>query len=242
AEKRFGGAAPETFTRSAFSRNGGAVYAHVAGSAELNGWGVTITNTRFQPASAAGLTAADVPRLKLKWAFGYPGATTGGTQPVVVGGRLYVGNAEGDIFALDTKTGCIHWNFQADAGVRSAMVIGKTADGRSVAYFGDQSANMYAVDAATGKLIWKTKIDQNSRAAVTAAAALDAGRLYVGLSSREESQVDDLKYPCCSFRGSMVAMDVSNGKVLWKTYTIEGEAEQVGKNRIGTQFWGHSVA
>src|SRR5207249_1998878 len=211
-------------------------------TAEWNGWGVTITNTRFQAASAAGLSAADVPRLRLKWAFGFPGATTGGTQPVVVGGRLYVGNAEGDVFALDAKTGCIHWNFQADAGVRSAMVIGKTGDGKPVAYFGDQSANMYAVDAQNGKLLWKTKIDQNSRAAITAAAALDGSRLYVPVSSREESQVDDLKYPCCTFRGSMVAMDASNGRVWWKTYTIEGEADQVGKNSIGTQFSGPSGA
>src|SRR5438128_533979 len=233
---------PDNIPRSAYCGNGVAASRNTSTTAEWNGWGVTITNTRFQASSAAGLSAADVPRLRLKWAFGFPGATTGGTQPVVVGGRLYVGNAEGDVFALDAKTGCIHWNFQADAGVRSAMVIGKTADGRSVAYFGEQSAYMYAVGASTGKLIWKTKIDQNSRAAITAAAALDAGRLYVGVSSREESQVDDLKYPCCTFRGSMVAMDVSNGKVLWKTYPIEGEADQVGKNSIGTQFWGPSGA
>ena len=111
SEKKFGSVPPDIIPRSAFCGNAVAVSANVAGSAEWNGWGVTITNTRFQPASAAGLTAADVPRLKLKWAFGYPGATTGGTQPVVVGGRLYVGNAEGDVFALDAKTVCIHWNF-----------------------------------------------------------------------------------------------------------------------------------
>src|SRR2546425_11149481 len=122
------------------------------------------------------------------------------------------------------------------------MVIGKTSGGKPVAYFGDQSANMYAIDAQNGKLLWKTKIDQNSRAAITAAAALEGNRLYVPVSSREESQVDDLKYPCCTFRGSMVAMDASNGRVLWKTYTIEGEADQVGKNSVGTQFWGPSGA
>src|SRR5437016_14666128 len=108
-----------------------------------------MTNARFQSAEAAGLTANDVPQLKLKWAFGYPGATSGGTQPVAVGGRLYVGTAEGDVFALDAKTGCIHWSFQADAGVRSPINIGKAANGKITAYFGDQSANMYAVDAQT---------------------------------------------------------------------------------------------
>src|SRR5213592_3987643 len=242
SEKKFGSVPPDIIPRSAFCGNGVGASANTNSTAEWNGWGVTITNTRFQSASAAGLSAAEVPRLKLKWAFGFPGATTGETQPVVVGGRLYIGDAEGDVFALDVRTGCIHWNFQADAGVRSAMVIGKTSGGKPVGYFGDQSANMYAVDAQNGKLIWKTKIDQNSRAAITAAAALDGSRLYVPVSSREESQVDDLKYPCCTFRGSMVAIDVSNGKVLWKTYTIEGEADQVGKNSIGTQFWGPSGA
>ena len=61
-----------------------------------NGWGHGITNTRFQSAAAAGLTADDLPRLRLKWAFGFPGATSAGTQPVVVGGRLYVATAEGE--------------------------------------------------------------------------------------------------------------------------------------------------
>ncbi len=242
SEKKFGSVPPDIIPRSAFCANGVAASANTNSTAEWNGWGVTITNTRFQAASAAGLSAADVPRLKLKWAFGFPGATTGGTQPVVVGGRLYVGDAEGDVFALDARTGCIHWNFQADAGVRSAMVIGKTGDAKPVAYFGDQSANMYAVDAQNGTLLWKTKIDRNSRAAITAAAALEGTRIYVPVSSREESQVDDLKYPCCTFRGSMVAIDASTGKVLWKTYTIEGEADQVGRNSIGTQFWGPSGA
>src|SRR5437016_12045655 len=111
-----------------------------------------MTNARFQSAEAAGLTANDVPRLKLKWAFGYPGASSGGTQPVVVGGRLYVGTAEGDIYSLDAKTGCVHWRFQTEAGVRSAISIGKIGDGKLAAFFGDQSANVYAVDAGTGSL------------------------------------------------------------------------------------------
>src|SRR3989475_738519 len=193
SEKKFGSVPPDIIPRSAFCGNAVAVSANVAGSAEWNGWGVTITNTRFQPASAAGLTAADVPRLKLKWAFGYPGATTGGTQPVVVGGRLYVGNAEGDIFALDTKTGCIHWNFQADAGVRSAIVIGKTADGRSVAYFGDQSPKMYAVGAA----IWNTP-----------AVDLKRRLLYAGTGN-------NYSVPATPTSDAVVAFDMDSGKIRW---------------------------
>jgi polyvinyl alcohol dehydrogenase (cytochrome) len=113
-------------------------------------------NTRFQPAAAAQLTAADVPRLKLKWAFGYPGAASGGTQPVVVGNRVYVGTAEGDLYSLDAKSGCVRWTFQAEAGIRSAVSIGRFTGNTLAAYFGDQSAYVYAVDADTGRL-WKKR-------------------------------------------------------------------------------------
>jgi polyvinyl alcohol dehydrogenase (cytochrome) len=119
-----------------------------------NGWGVTITNSRFESADVAGMTADDIPRLKLKWAFGFPGATSGGTQPVVVGGRLYVADAEGDLFALDALTGCIHWTVEVEAGVRSAVTIGARGSGGLAVYFGDQSANMYALDAESGKVLW----------------------------------------------------------------------------------------
>ena len=239
SEKELGSALPDLIPRSAFCSTA-APLSNTQSAPEWNSWGASITNTRFNSGTSAGLTAEDVPRLKLKWAFGYPGATSGGTQPVVVGGRLYVGTAEGDVFALDAKTGCIHWNFQTDAGVRSAIVISKTPDGKLAAYFGDQAANMYAVDAVNGTLLWRTKVDENSRAAITAAPALYAGLLYVPVSSREESQVDDTKYPCCQFRGSMLAMDASDGKVLWKTYMIAEEAHKVGANRVGTQLWGPS--
>jgi polyvinyl alcohol dehydrogenase (cytochrome) len=240
AGKPFGSAPPDLMQRSAFCSDGVGPYKNTLDGPTWNGWGVTVTNSRFQPAASAQLTADNVPRLKLKWAFGYPGATSGGTQPVVAGGRVYVGTAEGDYNSLDANTGCVHWIFEADGGIRSAISLGKAGGDRLAAFFGDQSANMYSVDAQSGKVLWKRKIDENSRAAITAAPALYGGRLYVGVSSREESQVGDPRYPCCEFRGSMVALDASDGKVLWKTYTISDEAHQLGKNSAGTTMWGPS--
>ena len=46
-----------------------------------NGWGNDASNSRFQNAKAAGLTAADVPKLTLKWAFGFPDTTVASGQP-----------------------------------------------------------------------------------------------------------------------------------------------------------------
>src|SRR5688572_23691504 len=115
-----------------------------------NGWGHGITNARFQPAAVAGLNADDLPRLTLKWAFGFPGATSAGTQPVVAGGRLYSGTAEGEVYVLDAKTGCVHWTLEVEAGIRSAITLDQRGNGELVAYFGDQAANVYAVNAKAG--------------------------------------------------------------------------------------------
>ena len=85
-----------------------------------NGWSPTITNTRFQRDDQAGLTARDVPRLTLKWAFGFPDASSAWAQPTVGGGRVFVGSQNGTVYSLDARTGCIYWTFSASGGVRTA--------------------------------------------------------------------------------------------------------------------------
>src|SRR5690606_16046971 len=55
-----------------------------------NGWGNDLATTRFQPKEVGRLTAADLPRLKLKWAFGYTNVSMTRAQPAVIGERLYV--------------------------------------------------------------------------------------------------------------------------------------------------------
>jgi polyvinyl alcohol dehydrogenase (cytochrome) len=238
--KSLGSAPANPIPRSAFCADSANKFQNTLSAPLWNGWGVTITNTRFQPAAEAGLTADDVPQLKLKWAFGFPGATSASSQPVVVGDRVYVGSWEGDFFSLDAKTGCIHWAIQAESGVRSAVTIGKAKNGRLALYFGDLAANIYALDAATGKQLWKVRVDDYPAARVTGSPALYDGRLYVPVSSREESRVGPENFACCGFRGSVVALDAATGKRLWKTYTIDQKAMPTQKNRIGTQLMGPS--
>src|SRR5215831_11445836 len=113
-----------------------------------NGWGGANTaNTRFQDAKSAGLTAADVPKLKLKWAFGFPGDLQSNAQATIVGRRVFVGSPGGVVYSLSADSGCIHWFFQAAAGVRSAISVARV-DGKVLAFFGDQTGNVYALDAA----------------------------------------------------------------------------------------------
>src|SRR5215467_13695259 len=88
-----------------------------------NGW-ADPANTRFQPASQAGLTKQTTPKLKLKWAFGFPGVTTGFGVPAIVDGRVFVGAADGSVYSLDARLGCVYWTFGAAAGVRVAPAVG----------------------------------------------------------------------------------------------------------------------
>ena len=78
-----------------------------------NGWGNGTSNNRFQTAGKAGLAAADVPKLKLKWAFAFPGDLQSYSQAAVVGGRLFVGSWGGKVYSLNAATGCIHWYYDA---------------------------------------------------------------------------------------------------------------------------------
>ena len=85
----------------------------------------------------AGLAAADVPRLKLKWAFGFPGATFAFAQPTVIGGRVFIGSQAGKVYSLDASTGCAYWEFDAGALVRAALRLDRLRrDGRPMSAIG----------------------------------------------------------------------------------------------------------
>ena len=208
-----------------------------------NGWGASAAQHRFQPPAMAQLSAADVPRLRLKWAFGFPGVNRAFAQPTVVGGRLFVGSATGLVYSLSADTGCQHWSFKADTPVRTAISVGQAgSSGRWTAYFGDQIANVYAVDAVTGELLWKRRADEYPGSTMTAAPTLVAGSLYVATSSAEEVLGANPKYECCKFRGGVAALDAATGEIRWKNFTIPEEPKPVRKNKIGVQLYGPSGA
>ena len=212
---------------------------------QWNGWGANLANTRSQDVAIAGFTAAEVPRLKLKWAFGFQGDASASAQPTIAGGRLFVGSQGGRVYSLNANTGCVQWWFEAPASVRSAVVIGRieTETGPSfAAFFGDVSGVVYAVSAATGKLLWKVNVDSHPAARITGSPTFYRGRLYVPVSSSEEGSAMAPDYQCCRFRGSVVALDGATGKQVWKTYTISEEAHPTKKNKNGTQLWGPSGA
>ena len=212
----------------------------LADETDWNGWGRGIANARF--AESGGLTAGDLEHLELKWAFGYANVVSARAQPAYAGGRLFVASENGQVHALDPKTGCTIWTFTADVGVRTAIVIGsyEAADGTSgfAAYFGDMSASAYAVDANSGELIWTRELDAHPSAAITGPPTYYDGRVYVPTQGlNEEGGVVRNDSECCTFRGRLVALDASTGEVIWNSFTID-EPRPRGRNSEGILGYG----
>ena len=215
--------------------------APAGGSGAWNGWGVDAANTRFQPPKMAGLSAADVPKLKLKWAFGFPGAATAFGQPTIAGGKMYFGSDNGTVYAVNAKSGCVYWTFKAPATVRSAITLASVG-GAQHAFFGDIQANVYAVNAADGRLRWRMKVDDHRYARVTGSPKFEGGKVYVSVSSVEEVSPASAKYECCTFRGSVAALEASTGKLDWKSHAIPDPPTATKKNPAGTQLYGPAGA
>ncbi len=204
----------------------------------LEGWGVSRDNRRYFSAMQAGVTADQMPQMKLKWVFAFPGALRARSQPSFAGGSLFVGSQDGTVYALDQETGCIRWRFSTIAEVRTGIVVADWPRGSRTApalYFGDLVGNVYAVNAVTGELLWRDRPDDHPSLTLTAAPALYQGRLYVPLSSLEVTEAADPAYACCTFRGGVAVYDATSGRRLHTAYTIDEAPRVVGKNAVGTE-------
>ena len=210
------------------------------GAASWKGWGPVATNARYQPADAAELTSVDLKRMELKWAFGFDGDVTAFGAPTVFEGTLVTGSASGSVYALDARSGCVHWVFQADGPVRSAPV--PAADAAStLLFFGDQIGWFYAIDAASGQLRWKKRVEAHEGTRLTGSPAVHNGVVFVPAASWEETRALDPTYPCCTFRGSVTALRMHDGGVVWKTYMV-GRPKRTGGTASGVATFGPSGA
>ena len=205
-----------------------------------NGWSPDLQNTRFQP--NPGLTAADVPKLKVKWAFSLEGGRY--AQPSPVGNRVFVGSSSGRFYALEAESGCVAWSFTSSVGIRTAPTISPNraaASGYAV-YFGDYDRNVYALDANSGRVLWSVSVETMPRQLLTGGFAVYKGVVYVPTSSFEETGASVAAYECCRARGALVALDALTGKRLWKTYIIKEEPKPSRKNSAGVQLYGPAGA
>ncbi|MDR2215950.1 MAG: PQQ-binding-like beta-propeller repeat protein [Nevskiaceae bacterium] len=202
------------------------------------GWSPTTANTAFQPREASGLSADQVGNLRLKWAFGYAGDFIAFAAPTVSRGTLFVGSAGGAVHALDAQTGCTYWTYQAKGPVRTPPTLAGE-DENPVLLFTDQVGGVYALEARTGREVWTMRVEEHEATRLSGAITVHEGIAFVPAASWEESRAVDPKYPCCTFRGSVSAVRISDGSVAWKTWLVD-PPQKTGVSPAGTDLFGPS--
>ncbi|HEY5624108.1 MAG TPA: PQQ-binding-like beta-propeller repeat protein [Gammaproteobacteria bacterium] len=204
------------------------------------GWSPTADNTRYQSAAAAGITAADVGRLELRWAFGFPGDVIAFAAPTLVNGTLFVGSAGGMVYAIDAGSGCVHWQYDARGPVRAAPVVAGDGDSPTL-LFSDQNGGVHAIHARTGEQQWRVRVEEHEATRLTGSFALADGLVFVPAASWEETRSINPEYECCTFRGSVTALRIADGSRVWKTYFVD-EPVRTGATSVGTATFGPSGA
>jgi polyvinyl alcohol dehydrogenase (cytochrome) len=209
-----------------------------APGASWTSWGPTPANTRFQTAARTRLNSGNVGRLELKWAFGFPGDVVAFAAPTIFKGTIFVGSAGGTVQALDAKTGCLYWLYEATGPVRTAMTVA-TEGARNTLVFSDLLGWVYALDARTGKANWKRRVDEHEATRLTGTPAVQDGVAFVPAASWEETRSLDPRYKCCTFRGSVTALRIRDGSAVWKSYLVDPPTK-TGVTATGTDTFGPS--
>ncbi|HSR05695.1 MAG TPA: PQQ-binding-like beta-propeller repeat protein, partial [Bryobacteraceae bacterium] len=214
----------------------------ISGSAasNWNGWSPTLDNARYVPTEKGGVSIGQMRNLKLKWAFGFPGDITAFGAPTVFNGTVFTGSAGGNVYAIDAKTGCTHWVFEANGPVRMAILAVPNGASTSLV-FGDQIGWVYSLDAVTGKQLWRKRIEDHEATRLTGSPVEHDGVVYIPAASWEETRSLDPQYPCCTFRGSLTAVRVRDGSIAWKSYMID-VPKKIGVTKLGTATYGPSGA
>jgi len=197
--------------------------------------GQNLDNTWSQP-DERSISPANVNGLSPKWVF-----TTGGdvsATPTVDGNAVYFPDWAGNLFAVEKDSGRLIWSHKISDydGVTGAIsrvspavdgnqvIIGDILNGKQV----HNGANVISVDRETGTIRWMTQVDTHPAAIITGSPVVFDGVVYIGVSSSEETLALNAAYPCCSFRGSIVALNAKNGAMLWKTFDMPDNGGQPG--------------
>ena len=212
----------------------------VSSHGKIDSWGFALTNTRWNEES---LTRDEIGRLKLKWVFAYPESTRARSQPTVTNNTVYVGSQTGSVYALDLDSGCVKWTYQARAEVRTAIIISDSWDGQGKdLIFGDFDGNAYSLSAKDGQENWLVTLPDHQQVTITGTPQVYNGVVYVPLSSREWATAADPAYPCCTFRGGVVALNQQDGSRKWVSYTLDKAKATGEKNSHGSSMMSPSGA
>lgn len=200
--------------------------------ATRNAWenaGGGYLNSRSAPAEWR-ITPLNAPKLRTAWTFTTRGDVS--ATPTVQGSALYVPDWAGQLYRIDTDLGTAVWQVKLSdyTGNANSLSRNSPAIAKDRLLLGDQaSGTVIAVDKRSGKLLWKTLVEANPQARITSSPVVYGDRVYVGVSSGDwAGATPGYRF---SFRGSVAALDLKTGKVLWTFRTVP-------EGYTGASVWG----
>ena len=214
-------------------------------SSNINGWGINKKNHRFISEVDAGITKLSLQHLKVKWVFALPDTKTPHTQPFITPDTVFIGDEPGVVYALDRETGCEKWRFDANATVRTALRFIEYEDNGqqyNLLTFGTVDGEVFGIHPSTGQLAWRILADEHPSAIVSGSSVDHNGVIFQPVSSLEAMSAANPFYTCCNFRSSVIALDPTNGEILWRSYIIQEEPQLVKENLIWPDHYGPSGA
>ncbi len=203
--------------------------------------GQGLADDRFQPDETA-ISVRTAARLTPRWTLTMAGDVS--ATPAVVNGVVYVPDWGGYLSAIRAGDGHVIWRRLISSYNGIAGSVSRTdpvVDGSTLVIGTQTGADIIAVTTATGARKWITRADAHPDAQITGSAIIYRGVVYIGVSSSEEASAADPDYKCCTFRGSVVALSESTGKMLWKTYTMPANGGKPG-GYSGGAVWGSTPA
>lgn len=201
--------------------------------------GVDSSNSRSMKSN---INACNVANLTVEWSRNFHADIS--ATPIIWKNALFITTFSGEIAKLNALTGEVLWSrnmsiFTNIPGsfARASPVISKNDE----LVVGDQvSGTLVCLRSTDGGLIWTSLLDPHPAAILTISPVIDEDRIYIGVSSQESTIAAFIpNYPCCSFSGSAVAVNLTNGQILWQTRTIPVELTGPGKYS-GAAVWGSS--
>jgi polyvinyl alcohol dehydrogenase (cytochrome) len=197
------------------------------------GWpmaGYGIHNTRYN-VNESSISPTTVGTLRLESSTQF----TDSVLPTlsVQAGYVYASDKRGLFSKINTKTGVPVWTVNAGTLTGQPTTIIRTTPtlcqgmvvvaGWSVNLTGPSTAYVMALSQRTGALIWKALVDTDQGARIYQSPIIYRGTVYIGVAgvaAELTSFLNGSGQVAPTFRGSIVALSLSSGAQMWKTYTV----------------------
>lgn len=202
----------------------------LSGPETFTTFGVDQYGSRHLQPEAFNVSNEQMKSLDIAWAIAFPKTTSVSAAPVSVGSTSFINGGE-KLFAFDTKNNCAKWVY--DGGwSKSPLTYGEIDGKKSIIYNVDKH-EVHAVDALSGELIWKTdaKPVRGDGGGIRSGVILHEDKIIVPISASGVGGGGDY---CCTGHGAVLALNASDGSLLWEYHTME-EAKDTGLINIKGQ-------